>query len=145
MSICSVSMRFRNLYQALPSELPQELTEVLAGRPGLRIERIVSRGQASPPGFWYDQEEWEWVLVLAGRARLRFEETDEVAELGAGDYLEIPPRCRHRVDWTDPSRNTIWLAIFCAAGFGSGNAAQPPEAPRLSVDPQKTPKLGSDA
>jgi cupin 2 domain-containing protein len=134
MSICSLPMRLRNLYQALPSELSEELTEVLTGRPGLRIERIVSQGHASPPGFWYDQEEWEWVLVVAGRARLRFEEPDNVVELGPGDYLEIPPHHRHRVDWTDPARNTIWLAIFCAAGSGSDNASQLPEASRLSVE-----------
>ena len=55
-----------NLFQDIPSELPQELTEILLQRGGIRVERIVSQGQASPDGFWYDQEEHELVFVLRG-------------------------------------------------------------------------------
>jgi cupin 2 domain-containing protein len=105
-------MIVRNLLAATDMELPEELTEKLATRPTLRIERIVSRGHSSPPGFWYDQEEDEWVLLLAGEARLRFADDDSSTNLVAGDFLEIPAHCRHRVDWTDPGGDTVWLAIF---------------------------------
>ena len=101
-----------NLLDDLPDISAAEITEALASRPGLRIERIVSHGQASPPGFWYDQDETEWVLLLAGAALLRFETESEPTRLGPGDWLEIAAHCRHRVEWTDPERPTIWLAIF---------------------------------
>lgn len=76
-----------------------------------RVERIVSRGQVSPPGFWYDQDENEWVMVLRGAARLRVEGQEEI-ELGAGDFVDIPAHTRHRVEWTDPDRDTVWVAVF---------------------------------
>jgi cupin 2 domain-containing protein len=80
--------------------------------PGVRIERIVSQGQPSPPGFWYDQEEGEWVLLLAGTARVRFADETDARLLSPGDWLEIAPHRRHRVDWTEPAGVTIWLAVF---------------------------------
>ena len=86
--------------------------DALLTRPGLRIERIVSRGQASPSGFWYDQPEAEWVMVLAGAARLRFQDEAEARVLGPGDSLDIAPHRRHRVEWTDPAVATVWLAVF---------------------------------
>jgi cupin 2 domain-containing protein len=100
-----------NLF-AVSHALTAELVDALLSRPGLRIERIVSQGQASPAGFWYDQTEGEWVLVLAGAARLRFEDEPNARLLGPGDWLDIAPRRRHRVDWTDPAVPTIWLAVF---------------------------------
>jgi cupin 2 domain-containing protein len=105
-------MKSSNLLGGIPTELPDELTEILVTRDALRIERIVSRGHSSPADFWYDQEENEWVLVLSGKARLRFAEAGELIELGAGDFLTIPAHSRHRVEWTDPNQDTIWLAIF---------------------------------
>ena len=88
---------------------------VLLATPGLRIERIVSTGQASPPGFWYDQERPEWVLLVQGAAALEIQDATTgqtaVRDLRPGDYLHIPAHCRHRVAWTDPDRPTIWLAI----------------------------------
>ena len=95
----------------IPGDLPEELVTVLASGRDMRVERIVSRGHASPPGSWYDQDEHEWVLVSVGRARLSFESGEQL-ELGPGDYVHIPARCRHRVDWTDPDADTIWLAVF---------------------------------
>jgi cupin 2 domain-containing protein len=89
-----------------------EAVIALLSRPGLRIERIVSHGQASPPGFWHDQEEGEWVMLLCGAARLRFADEAETRSLAAGDWLDIAPRRRHRVDWTDPAGPTVWLAVF---------------------------------
>jgi cupin 2 domain-containing protein len=85
-------------------------TTIQEGR-GVRIERIVSRGQASPEGFWYDQEEDEWVVVLEGRAAIEFEGQAEAVELVRGSYLNIPAHVRHRVAWTEPEQNTIWLAV----------------------------------
>ncbi|HEY3908651.1 MAG TPA: cupin [Stellaceae bacterium] len=101
-----------NLVDSLPDACAGETIDALLSRPGLRIERIVSRGQASPPGFWYDQDEGEWVLLLAGAARLRFADEPEARLLRPGDWLDIAPHRRHRVDWTDAAEPTVWLAIF---------------------------------
>lgn len=103
-----------NLFTALPDVIPAspEWVDALLTRPGLRVERIVSSGQASPPGFWYDQEEGEWVVLLSGSAGLRLEREAQTRVLAPGDYLDIPPHCRHRVEWTDKGVPTVWLAIF---------------------------------
>ena len=101
-----------NLLFPLPDARAAEAVVALLSRPGLRIDRIVSLGQASPPGFWYEQTEGEWVAVLAGAARLRFADESEPRLLGPGDWLDIAPRRRHRVDWTDPVIPTVWLAVF---------------------------------
>ena len=101
-----------NLLRDLPDASATEITEALIARPGLRIERIVSSGQASPPGFWHDQDEAEWILLLSGAARLRFEDEPEARRLGPGDWVEIAAHRRHRVEWTDPDQPTVWLAIF---------------------------------
>ena len=89
----------------------EELLTTLAERPGVRVERIVSTGQASPPGFWYDQEWGEWVVLLSGAARLRLAEEAEARRLAPGDWVDIPAHCRHRVEWTDPDQPTVWLAV----------------------------------
>lgn len=99
-----------NLLTGLPSHLPAELVTTLLEAANLRIERIVSHGHASPDGFWYDQDEHEWVVVLQGAGRLMFE--DETVALKPGDCLNIPARKKHRVEWTTPDEPTIWLAIF---------------------------------
>jgi cupin 2 domain-containing protein len=101
-----------NLLWPLPEASQAEAVDQLLARPALRIERIVSLGQASPPGFWYDQAEGEWVLLLAGAARLRLADEAEPRRLGPGDWLDIAPHRRHRVDWTDPTQPTVWLAVF---------------------------------
>jgi cupin 2 domain-containing protein len=88
----------------------EQISELLSRR-GLRIERIVSTGQCSPPGFWYDQPDGEWVLLLRGAARLRFADETEARELRPGDFVDIAAHRRHRVDWTDPDQHTVWLAI----------------------------------
>jgi cupin 2 domain-containing protein len=99
-----------NLLSSIPASFPQELVEVLAEGQHVRIERIVSHGHVSPEGFWYDQDESEWVLLVQGAARLRFE--SEVIEMKPGDWLDIPAHRRHRVEWTTPDENTVWLAVF---------------------------------
>ena len=101
-----------NLLRDIPDARADEITEAIVAAPGVRIERIVSLGQASAPGFWYDQAETEWVLLLAGAARLRFADEPKARLLGPGDWVEIARHRRHRVDWTDPVRPTVWLAVF---------------------------------
>jgi len=108
-------MLIGNLLSPAPAALPVEVVETLLVTPNLRIERIVSQGQASPEGFWYDQETNEWVLLVQGAARVRFE--NEVVELKPGEYLHIPAHRRHRVDWTTPGEPTIWLAIHYEFGL----------------------------
>ncbi|KAA9356451.1 cupin domain-containing protein [Larkinella humicola] len=105
-------MNMGNLFAAIPDSLPDELFEELMAEKGIKIERIVSKGQASPDGFWYDQPENEWVLVVRGAARLRIEGVDEPIELTAGTYINLPAHVKHRVDWTKEDEETIWLAIF---------------------------------
>ena len=105
------SAREGDLFGDVPDDVPDEILEVLARGEGVRIERIVSRGQRSPDGFWYDQDEDEWVLVVAGAAVLELADGRRVS-LGAGDWMHLPARERHRVHWTDPDRNTVWVAVF---------------------------------
>ena len=100
-----------NIFHNLPDSLPGELFETLAEAGSVRIERIVSHGQATPEGEWYDQGWDEWVLVLAGSAGLLLAGEGEPRPLKSGDYLMIPAHCRHRVAWTDPEERTIWLAV----------------------------------
>jgi cupin 2 domain-containing protein len=94
-----------------PGPLPDEVTEILLARPGLRIERIVSTGQATAEGRWYDQDSDEFVLLVTGAARLRIEGEAEDRALGEGDWLWLPAHCRHRVAWTQAEPPTVWLAI----------------------------------
>lgn len=89
-----------------------ESVEVLLATPHLRLERIHSCAASSPPGFWYDQSEQEWVCLLQGQARLEFADEPAPRELRTGDSLLISPGRRHRVLATDPHPGTIWLALF---------------------------------
>lgn len=88
-----------------------ELVQTLLALSGACVERIVSTGQASPPGFWYDQPQVEWVAVLQGEALLRFEDEPDPRRLVAGDWITIDSHRRHRVDWTMPDTPTVWLAV----------------------------------
>jgi cupin 2 domain-containing protein len=98
-----------NLFDALPPDSGAEQFVELLSRPNLRIERIVSAGQASPPGFWFDQPQGEWVLVLQGEARLAFEDEPAPRLLKQGDFIDIAPHRRHRVEST--ATPTLWLAV----------------------------------
>jgi len=100
-----------NLLSDLPDARTGEIVEQLAGTEAVRIERIVSNGQASPEGFWYHQDVAEFVLLLAGAARLAFDDGHEVT-LGPGDWVDIAAHRRHRVEWTAPNAPTVWLAVF---------------------------------
>lgn len=108
-----------NLFRDLPrAPLADERIDTLLARPGLRIERIVSTGQASPPGFWYDQPQHEWVLLLQGAASVTVDGPDgaHTVQLAAGDSLELPAHCRHRVEATQADPPTVWLALHWPAG-----------------------------
>lgn len=100
-----------NILSHIPAAIPEEICEILAESGGIRIERIISLGQTTPEGVWYDQERDEWVLVLSGCAELLFEGEQRPRPMAAGDYVMIPARCRHRVTRTDPAVATVWLAI----------------------------------
>ena len=110
----------RNLYEAFPDKLPEEIITVLEQNDTVRIERIVSDGHASPEGFWYDQDEHEWVLLVSGRAVLSIETEGgvETVELCPGDHLLIPAHRRHRIVSTSAAGKTIWLAVFFRDGAG---------------------------
>jgi cupin 2 domain-containing protein len=97
-----------NLFADIPVEIPDELFAVLHENEKVRIERIISRGQAKD--FWYDQVDDEWVCLLSGSAVIEFD-SGEKTELAKGDWLLLPAHCRHRVDWTTPDANSVWLAV----------------------------------
>lgn len=100
-----------NLFTDLPTHLPTEVVTVLLRAAEVRLERIVSHGHASPDGVWYDQDRAEWVVVLAGRGRLRFADEQLPVEMGPGEFVNIPAHRRHRVEWTTPDEPTVWLAV----------------------------------
>lgn len=99
-----------NLFD-VPASLPDERIDALLETAALRLERIVSTGQATPAGEWYDQDRDEWVVVLRGSAALRFEDEAAPRELRAGDHVLIAAHRRHRVEWTDAREPTVWLAL----------------------------------
>ena len=106
-----------NLFADLRQDLHDELVTTLLEAANVRIERIISHGHASPEGFWYDQDQHELVVVLKGSAQLRFE--DETVKMKPGDFVNIPPHKKHRVEWTTPDEPTIWLALFYQQGLES--------------------------
>lgn len=105
-------MNRRSLFSDIPSELPQEFFEDILKTDNFRLERIVSKGHTTPEDEWYDQKDNEWVLVIEGEATLLFEEGMKTVALKAGDHINIPAHVRHRVSWTKPDTETVWLAIF---------------------------------
>jgi len=101
----------KNIFENIPVDIPEELVEIISETDKIRIERIVSRGHSSPPDFWYDQAGNEYIILLKGKAGLAFENRADFVVMGPGDYLNIPAHLRHRVEWTDPEEDTVWLAI----------------------------------
>lgn len=98
-----------NLLANLPADLPEEFVSTLVRTGTVRIQRIVSLGHVSPPDFWYDQDQNEWVVLLCGAAQLQLE--DRVLDLRPGDWVHIVAHQRHRVAWTVPNAPTVWLAV----------------------------------
>jgi len=99
-----------NVFSGVPDLFLEELFQSLVKTPHVRVERIISRGHTTPPGEWYDQEQNEWVLLIKGAAKVRFE--NDLIEMKPGDFIDIPAHQRHRVEWTTPDEATIWLAVF---------------------------------
>jgi len=101
----------KNFFRDLPTSLSEELIDNIFQSEHVRIERIVSTGQSSPPGFWYNQPEGEWVILLRGAATLEFQ-GESMLRLTPGDYVYIPPHQKHRVFATSQRQTTVWLAVF---------------------------------
>ena len=105
-------MLIKNLFSNFPDVAKQERIEEFVKDGTVRIERIVSYGQASLPDFWYDQEEHEWVVVLAGEGSIQWKKDGTTQTLKSGDSLFIPSHTQHRVAWTKPNAETVWLAVY---------------------------------
>ncbi|MCW9012598.1 MAG: cupin domain-containing protein [Gammaproteobacteria bacterium] len=103
-------MKPDNIYQSIPASLNQEIFEQLVQHEQVTIERIISRGHTSPDTGWYDQDKNEWLIVLKGAATIAFENDADI-HLTEGSYLNIPAHKKHKVSWTDPTTETIWLAV----------------------------------
>ena len=116
-----------NLFAGLPATpQPDETVGILAQGPQTRIERIVSTGQASPPGFWYDQPWDEWVVLLSGSAGLHLHGEPAPRRLAPGDHLLIPAHLRHRVEWTSSDEATVWLAVHLRPADQPSTASESP-------------------
>lgn len=103
-------MNTGNIFENLPARLSEEYFENLVENENFKLEKIVSEGNSTPQGQWYDQETNEFVILIKGRAKLVFEE-DEPVILNSGDYLIIPKYKKHRVEWTSENEKTFWLAL----------------------------------
>jgi cupin 2 domain-containing protein len=106
-----IDLGLGNMLDRLPADRSEEHVAAIVRLSDGRIERIVSFGHCSPDGFWYDQDDSEWVLVLRGHARLEIDGFPGTVELNPGDYINLSAHTRHRVAWTTPDEPTIWLAI----------------------------------
>lgn len=98
------------MFDRIPENASQEIFTELLTAENVRVERIVSFGHVSPEGFWYEQPENEWILLIEGSARIRLEEV--LVELAPGDYLDIPSGTKHRVEKTAENGRTVWLVVF---------------------------------
>jgi len=104
-------MDIRNILERTKNDISQEVFEELAGNENVKIERIISTGQATAEGEWLKQEKIEFVLLISGKAGIQFRGQEDV-ELVPGDHLVIPPNTDHRVTFTQKEPATIWLAIY---------------------------------
>ncbi len=112
-----MSVKIGNLFDQLPPEASGEVFDILIKSNGIRLERIVSPRQPLTSAQWYDQDWHEWVILLQGSAGLIFAGNPEEVVLLPGDYVFIPAHRRHRVAWTDPDQQTVWLALHFTEDF----------------------------
>ncbi len=103
-------MKTGNIFKFIPDDVPNEIFEEIISNENIHIERIISKGHRSPETGWYDQDKNEWVMVLSGEAELSFE-NGEPMKLSKGDYINIPAHKKHKVSWTTPEKETVWLAV----------------------------------
>jgi cupin 2 domain-containing protein len=108
----TIKVAYGNLFSHIPLAIDDEVFDTILSSDRCEIERIISKGHKSPSDYWYDQERNEWVMVLKGAAKLKFKKDNKIIEMLPGDYLLIPAHCKHRVEWTDPIVETIWLAVY---------------------------------
>jgi len=101
----------QNIFNNIPEVIPEEIIDTIIESDSVKIERIISKGHSSPENFWYDQDKNEWIIILKGNAAIEFEDKN-IFELRKGDYLNIPAHQKHRVNRTDPQKETIWLAVY---------------------------------
>ena len=95
----------------MPENLKEELFETILDGERVRIERIVSEGQVTPPGEWLQQKEDEWVILLSGEGEISFDDVAPNEKMRPGDYIFIKAGRRHRVERTDTAGKTVWLAV----------------------------------
>jgi cupin 2 domain-containing protein len=103
-------MNFGNIFESIPNEMKDEVIESLIESKVVKIERIISKGHASPKEGWYDQDQDEWVIIVRGSATIKFENTEPLS-INEGGYINIPAGTKHKVLWTDPEIETVWLAV----------------------------------
>lgn len=103
-------MEKANIFNNIPKDLTDEVFENIVSKGTLKIERIISKGHTSPKEGWYDQSNNEWVMVMQGEAVISFE-NDKDVRLVLGDHINIPAHTKHKVSWTAPDVETIWLAV----------------------------------
>ena len=99
-----------NIFDDIPKNIKSEIFETLIDSDDVQIERIISKGHTSPASGWYDQDKNEWLIVLKGEAILSFADKSSL-KLKAGDFINIPAHKKHKVEWTNPDTETIWLAV----------------------------------
>jgi cupin 2 domain-containing protein len=109
-----------NIFANLPQSLSEEAFQEIIQGERFRLERIISFGQSTAAGQWYDQEQHEWVVLLSGAAGLLFEGEEGLRILHPGDFVNIPAHTRHRVEWTDEKQNTVWLALHYSKSEAAG-------------------------
>ena len=100
----------KNFFETFEEKPTEEIIEKILENKNLKLERIITNGQITPPGEWYNQENDEWVLLLKGSALILFEDF-ETKTLNSGDYILIPKFYKHRVQWVDPHNECIWIAL----------------------------------
>lgn len=103
-------MKINNIFKQIPSEIKNEIYETILKNDDFRLERILSYGQSSPQDFWYYQEWNELVFLLQGLASIMLD-NGEIINLTPGDYINIEKHQRHRVESTDKTQPTVWLAL----------------------------------
>jgi cupin 2 domain-containing protein len=108
----SIKINSGNLFSNIPIHMDDEVFETILASDKCEIKRIVSKGNQSPLDYWYDQEKNEWVMVLKGAAALKFKNGNKILKMMPGDFVHIPAHFKHRVEWTDPEIETIWLAVY---------------------------------
>lgn len=106
-----MTVDIKNVFSGIKKQSPDEIIETIIKTNQFKIERIISGGESTEKGKWYDQTADEWVILLKGSAGLLFEGNNEIVTMKPGDHVNIPARQKHRVEWTDANEETIWLAV----------------------------------